>query len=201
MPFKAIILALIFAFTADLSAFSQKKTEGMSLHDKNRNTNKHGFYLELGGSAFIYSANYERLLAKTNSTALFARVGLQYIPIMKAQSVVHIPVAANMVFGQKRVKLELGAGALFRIDFNPIAGEGFYLTTPPTQIFLTPVLGLRYFSKRNEYGECFMMRFSFTPLIGMNVFSNPFTSGAAPYFLPYAGISFGRTWGGRKQNP
>jgi hypothetical protein len=182
-----------------LGAFSQGKGDGISLHDKNRNTNPHAFYLELGGSSVIYSANYERLLVKSNKTALFARVGLQYIPLKRAQSVIHIPVAANWVLGQKRLKAELGLGALFRIDFNPIAGDGFYLTTPPTRIFLTPVLGIRYFSKRNDYGEYFMMRLSFTPLFGMNVFANPAdNSSSLPAILPFAGISFGKTWGGRK---
>jgi hypothetical protein len=147
-----------------LGAFSQGKGDGISLHDKNRNTNPHAFYLELGGSSVIYSANYERLLVKSNKTALFARVGLQYIPLKRAQSVIH-----------------------------------FYLTTPPTRIFLTPVLGIRYFSKRNDYGEYFMMRLSFTPLFGMNVFANPAdNSSSLPAILPFAGISFGKTWGGRK---
>lgn len=177
----------------------QGKGDAISLRDKNRNTNPHAFYLELGGSAVIYSANYERLLVKTGKTALFARVGLQYIPIKRAQSVVHIPVAANWVLGQKRIKAEIGMGALFRVDFNPVAGEGFYFTNPPTRIFLTPAIGIRYFSKRNEYGEYFMMRLTITPLIGMNVFANPTNNSAnLPNILPFAGISFGKTWGGRK---
>ncbi len=193
--YRTILAGICLPF----ALYAQKKTEGISLHDKNRNTNPHGFYIELGGSAFIYSANYERLIIKSNNLALFGRVGFQYIPIMKAQSVVHLPIAANLVVGQKRIKLEIGAGALFRIDFNPIAGDGFYLTTPPTRIFLTPVLGLRYFSKRNEYGEYFMMRLTLTPLIGMDVFSNPINGyRSAPNILPFAGISFGKTWGGRK---
>lgn len=86
-------------------------------------------------------------------------------------------------------------GALIRIDFNPVDGGGFYLLTPPTRIFLNPTLGLRYFSKPNEYGEYFMMRFTFTPLIGMNVFASPVdNSQSAPYFFPFVGVSFGRTW-------
>jgi hypothetical protein len=196
--FIRFIFLVILSGKATCS-FSQGKGEGMSLQDKNRNTNPHAFYIELGGSAVIYSANYERLLVKTNNTALFARVGLQYIPLKRAQSVIHIPLAANWILGQKRIKAEIGMGALFRIDFNPIAGDGFYLTTPPTRIFLTPVLGLRYFSKRNEYGEYFMLRLSLTPLIGMNVFANPAdNSSSLPAILPFAGISIGKTWGGRR---
>ncbi len=183
-----------------MSLFSQqKKTEGISLHDKNRNTNRHGFYLELAGSAMIYSVNYERLLFKTNGTAMFARIGFEYLPIGKAATVVHLPVATNYILGKKRLKVEIGMGAMFRVDFNPIAGDDFYLTTPPTRIFLTPVLGLRYFGKRNEYGEYFMMRLTLSPLIGTRVFANPWDNyNAAPNILPFAGISFGRTWGGRK---
>lgn len=174
-----------FAFVFSVSCFAQ-----ISLQDKNRTLNRNNVYLELGGSGYYYSVNYERILMRTGYTALFARLGLEYLPIRDADRIVHLPLAANLLLGKKRGKIEVGFGALFRLDFSPnnVGGEGYYLTSPPTRIFMAPVLGYRWHSKPNEYGEQFMLRFMFTPLLGMNVFSN------TPFFVPWGGISIGRTW-------
>jgi len=182
---KARQLMIIFFSVIAFSAYSQ-----ISLQDKNRVLNRNNVYLELGGSAYYYSVNYEKLIVKSNFTALFARLGLEYLPIRDADRIVHFPLAANLLLGSKRGKLEIGVGALFRLDFseNNVGGEGYYLTDPPTRIFMAPVLGYRWHSKPNEYGEQFMMRFVFTPLLGMNVFTD------TPFFVPWAGISIGRTW-------
>lgn len=188
MKIRSLLFFLLLAFAS--SGFAQ-----ISLQDKNRNINRNNFYLELGGSAYYYSANFEKLIVKSSATALFARIGLEYIPIRDADRMVHLPLAANLLLGKKRGKLEVGFGALFRLDFSPnnIGGDGYYLTSPPTRIFMAPVLGYRWHSKPNEYGEQFMLRFTFTPLLGMNVFSN------TPFFVPWAGISIGRTW--QNNNP
>lgn len=160
------------------------------LQDQNRTLNRNVFYLELGGSAYYYSANYEKLIVKSNFTALFARIGFEYLPIRDADRMVHLPLAANVLFGKGRGKVEAGFGALFRLDFslNNVGGDGYYLTDPPTRIFMAPVVGYRWHSKPNEYGEHFLLRFTFTPLLGMNVFTNQ------PFFVPWGGISIGRTW-------
>lgn len=182
---KQRIIIFLFFFAFAFQGFSQ-----ISLQDKNRTLNRNNVFLELGGSGYYYSVNYEKLVVRSNYTALFARIGLEYLPIRDADRIVHLPLAANVLLGRKRGKIELGVGGLFRIDFsqNNIGGEGYYLTNPPTRIFLAPALGYRWFSKPNEYGEQFMLRFTFTPLLGMNVFSN------TPFFVPWAGISIGRTW-------
>jgi hypothetical protein len=179
-------LFLIFFFSlVAFAGFAQ-----ISLQDKNRNINRNNVYLELGGTGYYYSVNYELLIVKSSATALFGRIGLEYLPIRDADRMVHFPLAANLLLGKKRSKLEIGFGALFRLDFSPnnIGGEGYYLTNPPTRIFMAPALGWRWNSKPNEYGEQFMIRATFTPLLGMNVFSS------TPFFVPWAGISFGRTW-------
>ncbi|MGB1316970.1 MAG: hypothetical protein ACPG5W_02120, partial [Flavobacteriales bacterium] len=103
---------------------------------------------------------------------------------------IHFPLGVNFTIGQKRHRAEAGLAALFRMNFDPGVGfgEGFYLTNPPTRIFIAPSVGYRYHHKPNEWGESFFLRATFTPLIGMDVFQNQ------PYFLPHAGISIGRTW-------
>lgn len=182
---KTYFSILFFLFTFSISAFSQ-----ISLQDKNRNINRNNVYLEFAGSGYYYSVNYEKLIIKSSATALFARVGVEYLPIRDADRMIHFPVAFNLLLGKKRSKLEVGFGALFRLDFSPnnIGGDGYYLTSPPTRIFMAPVLGYRWNSKPNEYGEQYMIRATFTPLLGMNVFSS------TPFFVPWAGISIGRTW-------
>jgi hypothetical protein len=176
---------ILFFLLVSLFSFSQ-----ISLQDKNRNLNRNNFYLELGGSAYYYSANYELLLVKSSATALFGRIGLEYLPIRDADRMIHFPLAANLTIGKKRSKLEIGMGALFRLDFSPnnVGGEGYYLTDPPTRIFMAPFLGWRWHSKPNEYGEQFLLRVGFTPLLGMNVFTN------TPFMVPWGGVSIGRTW-------
>ncbi len=178
-------LIFFFAFVFSFPVLAQ-----ISLQDKNRNINRNNVYLELGGTGYFYSVNYELLIVKSSATALFGRIGLEYLPIRDADRMIHLPLAANLLLGKKRSKLEIGFGALFRLDFsqNNVGGEGYYLTNPPTRIFMAPVLGWRWNSKPNEYGEQFMIRATFTPLLGMNVFSN------TPFFVPWGGISIGRTW-------
>ena len=155
-----------------------------------KGTNNHVMYVELGGTGYFYTVNYERLLFSKSKFALFGRAGIEYIPFGRANTLLHFPVGANLTFGEKKHRAEVGMAALFRMDFSPGVGfgEGFYLTDPPTRIFLAPSLGWRFHAKPNEYGESFFLRVTFTPIIGLDVFDD------RPYFLPHAGVSIGRTW-------
>ncbi|MCF8256074.1 MAG: hypothetical protein K9J06_00875 [Flavobacteriales bacterium] len=154
-----------------------------------KGTPDHVAYLEMGGIGYYYTLNYEIKLLQRSAFAMFGRIGLEYLPVRQADRMVHLPIGASFTIGQKKHRIEAGIAGLFRIDFSPVAfGEGFYLTNPPTRIFLAPSLGWRFHAKPNEYGESFFLRVMFTPLIGMDVFKS------MPYFLPHAGISVGRTW-------
>jgi hypothetical protein len=178
-----LILLAFCLFTTD--GFGQKLAIGAQ-----KGTNNHVMYLELGGAGYIYSVNYERLLLHRKSFAMFARAGFEYIPFGTADKLIHFPLGANFTFGQKKHRAEAGLSALFRMNFDPGVGfgEGFYLTNPPTRIFIAPSVGYRFHARPNEWGESFFLRVTFTPLIGMDVFQNQ------PYFLPHGGISIGRTW-------
>ncbi len=177
------LLLIIFLGSVDANAqrLAVKGTKG---------TNNHIMYLELGGTGYIYTVNYERLLLKRNQFGLFARVGFEYIPFGTADRLIHFPLGANFTIGDRKHRFEAGMAALFRMNFDPGVGfgEGFYLTKPPTRIFLAPSAGWRFHARPNEWGESFFLRVTFTPLIGMDVFQNK------PYFLPHGGISIGRTW-------
>jgi hypothetical protein len=179
------LLLIVFLFSATQETKAQKLAIGAA-----KGTNAHVLYLEMGGAAYYYSVNYERIFFHKERFAGFARVGFEYIPFQGADRLIHFPLGVNFTMGQKKHRLEAGFSALFRMNFDPGVGfgEGFYLTEPPTRIFLAPSVGWRFHAKPNEWGNSFFMRVAFTPIIGMDVFQSK------PYFLPHAGISIGRTW-------
>ena len=186
--FKHKLLFFLFLLLPFLS-FSQDISKANAFKDKKRALDKNNVYLELLGSGYYYSVNYERLIVASKAIAIFGRGGIEYLFFKGMDKVIHFPLAVNILVGKKHSFLEIGAGALLRFDFSGnAAGDGYYLTTPPTKIIFTPVLGYRFMSERNSYGETVMFRITFTPLLGMNVFNN------TPYLVPSVGISIGKTW-------
>jgi len=183
--YPALFFCLSFFLLGTSKSIAQKLAVGAE-----KGTNNHVLYLELGGAGYYYSVNYERLLLHKSQLGVFARVGLEYLPFGAADKLLHFPVGVNLTWGEKKHRLEAGLVALFRMDFSPGVGfgEGFYLTNPPTRIFLAPSVGWRFHAKPNEWGESFFLRVAFTPIIGLDVFDD------RPYFLPHAGVSIGRTW-------
>lgn len=179
------VFFLLFLFFSGGESQAQKLAV-----DGTSGTNYHVMYVELGGTGYYYSVNYERLLYSVSKFGLFARLGMEYIPIKGADKLLHIPVGGNMTWGNRKHRFETGMAALFRLDFDPGVGfgEGYYLTNPPTRIFMAPSIGYRFHAKPNEWGETFFLRVTFTPLLGLDVFDDQ------PYFLPHGGISIGRTW-------
>lgn len=183
--FLTLFISFSFFFLGISNLSAQKLAVGAE-----KGTNNHVLYLELGGAAYYYSVNYERLLLHKSQLGVFARIGLEYIPFGGADKLLHFPIGFNLTWGEKKHRIEAGLSALFRMDFSPGVGfgDGFYLTDPPTRIFLAPSVGWRFHAKPNEWGESFFLRVAFTPIIGLDVFDD------RPYFLPHAGVSVGRTW-------
>lgn len=181
---KALVPALLV-----ICGMTSSVAQNLYVKGATKGTPNHVAYLEMGGTAYYYSLNYEHKLLQRSAFAMFGRIGLEYLPVRQADKMIHLPIGASFTIGQKKHRIEAGIAGLFRIDFSPVAfGDGFYLTNPPTRIFLAPSVGWRFHTKPNEYGESFFLRVMFTPLIGMDVFQS------LPYFLPHAGISVGRTW-------
>jgi len=177
-----------------VSSFSQeKKSKGLSLRDRKLTVNQHGLFIELAGSAYAYSFNYETLILNRGITRWYGRLGFEWLPIKQADRIIHFPVMTSAAFLRTRWQPEVGFGALFRLNFDPGLGfgDGFYFTDPPTNIFLTPRIGVRWHSKPNDFNETWLVKIAFTPLLGMDVFTGN------SYFHPWAGISFGKTWSRR----
>lgn len=188
--YKLLFTAILSVAFLSCALAQEKKSKGLSLKDRKVKINQHAFFLEAGGSGFIYSFNYETLLLNRGTTRWYARLGMEWLPFKHADKLLHFPLLTSVTFGRSRWQPEVGFGALFRINLDPgtAFGEGYFLTEPPTNIFLTPTLGVKWISKADEYGDTWMMKFGFTPLLGMDIFAG------RSYFQPWAGISFGRTW-------
>ena len=171
------------------------KSKGMSLADRKARINQHSIFIEFGGSGYYYTVNYETLLLNRKGVRWYGRTGLEWLPVKQADHTIHFPIMSSITFLKSKWQPEIGFGALVRMNFDPgvAFGEGYYLTDPPTNIFLTPTIGVRYISKPNDHNETWLFKLAFTPLLGMDVFSN------GSYFMPWAGISVGRSWSNRNR--
>jgi hypothetical protein len=135
-------------------------------------------YLELGGSALIYSLNYERMLSST----VGLRLGGGYMSVTGEDdygdnlsvALLMIPVTVSYLLGEGAHRLELGGGAVFAwasasTDTDFASGSG---------VAATGIVGYRY----SAPGGGFLFRAGFTPLMG------------GGGFLPWFGASFGFTY-------
>jgi hypothetical protein len=126
------------------------------------------WYVELGGAAFLYSINYEKLLVRTSSLGWVGRVGLSYgftdrtflNKIKNVPNQVLAPFTTSILLGgkERKEKLELGGG------FTLIA-------TSPTsrEVVPTGVLGFRVVETNSV-----CLRISYTPFIRNREFVNWF---------------------------
>jgi len=108
----------IFITLLLLSVVSDLQAQRLAV-DGEKGTNYHVMYVELGGTGYFYSVNYERLLLSRGKFGLVARLGFEYIPIKGADKLIHIPVGGNMTWGNRKHRIEAGMAALFRLDFYP----------------------------------------------------------------------------------
>lgn len=76
-------------------------------------TSSKSVFLELGGSGFLYSVNYDMRLTQ-NDTGLGFRAGIGGIPdINNGDYYIAAPFQINYLFGKNGSYLELGVGATF----------------------------------------------------------------------------------------
>ncbi len=139
-------------------------------------------FLELGGSAVLYSINYDRHLTPD----MGFRVGFGYLGLSASSSdqstdvssasasVLIIPATFNYFLGTGSSRLELGAGIVY-VSLSASVSGGVGSAFSGSGIGGAAVIGYRY--QPSDGGLLF--RASFTPIIG---------SGG---FLPWAGLSVG----------
>jgi hypothetical protein len=134
---------------------------------------KNGVFLELGGSAYYYSFNYERYL----SCGLTGRVGLAFFP--GKNSVVILPLTIGKIYGSSKHHLEIAGGPTF-VNYQYINND--IPRERRTSIAITCFFGYRY----QKPDRKFFARAGFTP------FCNVFNSDRmiSP-IIPWLGIGSG----------
>jgi len=121
-------------------------------------TGTNNWYVELGGAAFVYSLNYEKVLYKKNSFGWTGRVGFAvgyksgYFlnQVWIDGGAVYAPFSSSVLLGsrKRKEKIELGLG------FTLVAQNGSQETVP------TAVIGIKVIETNKI---CF--RIGYTPFI------------------------------------
>jgi hypothetical protein len=130
-------------------------------------------YVELLGSTYGIGLSYERKIVSSEALRLNARIGVGTLFLVSS-----VPtVGFNALAGRKRSFLELGfnANRTYALDIFFAGANTYWLGNP--------ILGYRYIADSG-----FIFRASFTPFI--NVFNADIGNG----FVPFLGLSFGRTF-------
>lgn len=81
-------------------------------------TGLNNWYIELGGNSIFYSANYEKVLIKSNKWGWVGRVGLGYNPgdytalnkVTLDGGTFMTPFHSSVLYGPNKEKIELGVG-------------------------------------------------------------------------------------------
>jgi hypothetical protein len=131
-------------------------------------------YFEYGGTAILYSLNYDRTFFKIGDwNSVGARVGFSWLPfdkqVLDVEQVFVTPVTLNYICGKAPHYGELGLGVAARTFINP----GIITTK------LFPAFSIGYRARAKGSGMLF--RADFTP-----VFFNG--------FMPWFGVSLGRAF-------
>lgn len=163
---KVCVLILGVLYAANLAAQEPNYREP---------TGTNNWYIELGGAAFAYSLNYEKILYRKNKIGWTGRVGFAvgykdgYIlnQFLMDAGAVYAPFSTSFLLGSRdrKERLELGLG------FTLIAHNGQQETVP------TGVLGIKVIETNKV---CF--RVGYTPYLRNGVYYNWF------------GVSIGRNF-------
>ena len=132
-------------------------------------TGKNIVYMELLGSGFLYSINYERVLWTKDKKAITARMGLSQRGsfYLKELNELFAPIVSNFLWGNKKSKLELGAGVLVHFDAYGVIREEMKEygemkpLSPPFEVFPIAIIGYRFQPKTKGI----VFRASFTPIV------------------------------------
>ncbi|PJB14147.1 MAG: hypothetical protein CO118_10125 [Flavobacteriales bacterium CG_4_9_14_3_um_filter_32_8] len=114
---------------------------------------KNSIYLELGGNAFIYSINYDRIFFTKESLHIGVRAGLFFFPNYEG-NLSAIPIEFNLLYGRKNSFLEIGIGQTFNLTIEDDLSAS------------TIRLGYRF--QRKERGNGFMFRIAALPLCSVH---------------------------------
>ncbi|MCK4344070.1 MAG: hypothetical protein KAX05_02205 [Bacteroidales bacterium] len=118
---KGTLLIVVFLLTNVLFAqttFSNNEKRILNINKPNENIEwkKNSFFLELGGNAFFYSLNYDRLIHTEESLQISSRIGISHLGI--------IPIQLNLLIGGSSHHFEFGIGVLISIEDQNVLPTG-----------------------------------------------------------------------------
>jgi hypothetical protein len=170
-----------FLLLAPTASFAQSPVEPVR-----RNT----FFLELGGNAWFYSLNYDRILLDRDKWKLSGRVGAMYVPSFRAvdRHMVGVPLEISYLRGRDRHFLEMGLGVTATYDTYPLSD---------TRIRELAVMGVARIGYRYQKPEGgFFFKTGFTPMAGL-VYDLRYrirgTNVNSAFAYPLVGLAVGHT--------
>jgi hypothetical protein len=176
--FFILFLSILFNLKA---AFAQDSI----IIEKSRSP-KNLVYLELGGNAFFYSINYERIIFYRTNKMFTIRTGVgTFNGKGKIAINYFIPVMINGLFGKNKGKLEIGLGMapLINLDFegrkSPVGDTEFI------RWFQTSTIAYRY----QPGNKGLLFKIAFTPSIYLEKL--PYEIIRSAQFIPWGGASVG----------
>lgn len=161
----------------------------VAIHAQSTSIAQNNVYAELGGAAFFYSVNYERLWLKNPRVNIATRIGLTYIPVsLSDRTTLGVPMGISYLKLLKRTHFEFGLTYCgLRQDFeekpNEVTKDGI-IRVPSAR------LGLR---KQPQQGGLFWNVF----LQGSFFFVNkerPSSDVLPAGVLPFLGFGIGKSF-------
>lgn len=144
---------------------------------------KNAVYLEVGGNAFGYSLNYERIVFQKNKLKLGARIGISLVPENTFYGIAPypiVPLEMIALLGKSNHHLETGIGVTPYVGYSYHDGyPGVAFLEEKLEAAATFRLGYRY----QKPNGGFMARVGIMPFL---------TSDG--YLLPWGGISIGKSF-------
>jgi len=153
---------------------------------------KNAVLMEIGGSGFLYSLNYERNFAKNwLAKAGFSFVHFKELQTEKQMQLYAFPVSVSYlknIFAEKHF-LETGFGVM-----NVMTSGNMVEYRGATDWYLNPhlIVAYRYRTARNWH-----FRLAFTPFYGTKSLSNPTEFGFSPFgtnLQLWGGLGFGKSF-------
>jgi hypothetical protein len=167
MKYLLVVVVVKLMFSANVVIAQNISSPNQSIEEI-----KNTIYLEVGGSAIVYSINYERRITDN----LWWRLGASYVPeAIALVEIVTFPIGISYLIGKDDKHLELGFAV------TPTYTNSDFFTDKSNRkehgIIIGPIIGYRFQPKRLDV----IFKLAFTPL---------FTTFEAK-FLPFGGLSLG----------
>jgi len=159
-----IVIILLYVSLKYNPLFSQKDTSQYF----NKTLSNNNFSLELGGSGYLYSLGYERIIYKSKKILLTGNIKFSYYPPFTENKTgldgLMLPIGLNTLIGQSKNKICLGVGASNYFDLG--GPKNIYDNYQHYKLLFVPCLGYRrYFRNDHSLSIVFTPFFEVSPWI------------------------------------